>query len=765
MNSYLLRFQQIPKPGMGERLLAFLAGLEPPFGLELEGTPGGLRVRLYVEGEMPPGLGALTRDWFSAAPEGPVLRPLPEEAWVFAPRTWPLVDPPAHDLMLGFGAELIRWGGRLQAWVLSRDAALHARLRRAHLQPTASHGALGNPWEGQLRVVRLAQAVLLLPAAVGLGLIALAHDLAAGLAFIGGSVLAGAAAAGPLRELEAMAAVPPEMVRAHLDEVPVRCVLVYCGPDAQAGPPALPLPVEGRFRRERLPARPGELGRGYPVFPTTLARLFGPAEAGSAGTILAEESRQDVPAPAPSAAYRPGPGKVVIGRAVADGSEVAVAPAAHGVILGASRSGKSSLAYRMILSLMESPEPPGLFLIDPHSSLAAAVLAEVGRRRPELISRLVVVLPDRPEVLPLNLLCHESADEAADLLIQIGRRLWGEYWGPRMQSVWVALLRIAWAANRHLAGAKLGLYHIPELGGRERLRRAALDRMPPQERSLLEAELNQILAAEAGEGRAVIWQTEVLSPIISKTMELRNSPWLFAALHTPGFWPLKELIREQAWFVVVPDAGIIGREASRLLAAVTYNLVQATYRRVVTEGQTLPYWVFVDEVQEVGAALRLEEALSGMAKFGYWVWALPQSIAAMEREDGLRAVAQGLKDNTSVQVVFSPGPDDQGLIQRMLGTELRYGPITYDLPALEALVRARLGGRWQPPVLVRTEPMPPADGRLFGEARAVADEAVRRRPELYQAPPRVLPARLVLEALEEEEEYWARKLGLELPNP
>ena len=36
---------------------------------------------------------------------------------------------------------------------------------------------------------------------------------------------------------------------------------------------------------------------------------------------------------------------------------------------------------------------------------------------------------------------------------------------------------------------------------------------------------------------------------------------------------------------------------------------------------------------------------------------------------------------------------------------MRYGATTLDLPSLQAWLRARLGGRWQPPTLVRIEPL------------------------------------------------------------
>jgi hypothetical protein len=241
----------------------------------------------------------------------------------------------------------------------------------------------------------------------------------------------------------------------------------------------------------------------------------------------------------------------------------------------------------------------------------------------------------------------------------------------------------------------------------------------------LDALLGQ-LSAESGRWNQK-WTTEVVSPVLSKAMALELSPWLFAAMHQDRFVDLEEWVRERCWIVLRLPAGTMGREGARLTAGIFYNVFEAAFRKATMAGP-VPFYFVVDEAQEIAGGMQLEAMLSEGAKFGARMFVLAQSLAMLRRVEGFEPVVQALLANTSTQAFFSPGPQDADLIRAALSARERYGPTTLDLPSLQAWLRARLGGRWQPPTMIRIEPLPHAD---HSRVQALIREVIAAHPETY----------------------------------
>jgi hypothetical protein len=91
-------------------------------------------------------------------------------------------------------------------------------------------------------------------------------------------------------------------------------------------------------------------------------------------------------------------------------------------------------------------------------------------------------------------------------------------------------------------------------------------------------------------------------------------------------------------------------------------------------------------------------------------------------------VVQSLLANTSTQAFFSPDPEDADLIRAALSATVRYGETTLDLPTLNCWLRARIGGRWQPPTLAKIEPLPGADAQ---RTQAFIREVIAAHPQDY----------------------------------
>jgi hypothetical protein len=357
-------------------------------------------------------------------------------------------------------------------------------------------------------------------------------------------------------------------------------------------------------------------------------------------------------------------------------------------------------------------DAPGIFLVDPHMSLADAFLDAIAKlpakQRKNAIRRLRIVSPDQPKVIPLNLLAVPDFTWAGNAIVQIGRRIWDDYWGPRMQAALLGLFRLAHVWNQHHPEDGLGLLHVVFMAFNKDWRHKAMGLLPPGDRMgalALDALLGQVGDEDK---KSQSWITEVISPVLSKVMALELSPWLFSAMHQDTFVDMDQWVREKSWIVLRLPSGEMGHEGARLTASVLYNVFDAAYRRATID-QPIPFYFIVDEAQEIGAGMRLESMLAEGAKFGARMFVLTQSLAMMRKVEGMEPVVQAMLANTSTQMFFSPDPEDGDVIRATLNSTVRYGDMTLDLPSLHCWLRARIRGRWQPPALAQIQPLPRAD--------------------------------------------------------
>jgi len=674
------------------------------------------------------------------------VRDVRQRLWVLlTPETLPHLDLQQADPSAL--AVVLRPERRLRVWLLGRDERLQRRLRALSTYNYTAEGGVDddtpNPWGWRLRLYR---SMLLLGgglAAVGGGFVALGRAWPGfGLFAAGGMLFLG----GLLGQLDwfRMRSVPREwMERAVRSPLLEAAFTVH---DAREGlPPPPTLVPSGRWIPARGRAWPGvrRTARAYPA--EALAVMLRPPHRGDPSALFAADFREDAPAPPPTAALRHAP--LLVGRAVATGEPVGIDPDGHGLVVGGSGTGKSSSIFALLRSLVrQGDDAPGLFLVDPHLSLADAFLAEIDRLPPErraaALERLVVIAPGTGSLVPLNLLAIPDWTWASNALISLGQRIWRDYWGPRMQATLDALFRIGVAWNRARPDAPLGLVHLVFLAFNTRWRRDALQYMPPAERAsalALDALLGQVTRENP-----TSWTTEVVSPIVSKVMGLELSPWLFAALHQDRFVDMARWIRERYWIVVRPETGRMGRPAAELTAALLYNIFESMFRETVRAAEPVPFYVVVDEAQEIAAGMRLEQALAEGRKFGIRLFVLAQSLAMMRAIPEFEPVVQALLANTSTRFFFSPDPGDLDDIEAVLGKEMRYGPSPASLPSLVGYLHARIRGRWQPPTLVRVRPLPQAD---HDAVMRVIRDAEARHPDDYIAIPEGQGPQATLDAM------------------
>lgn len=763
-----LQFSPLPQSNVKGQIAAWLGGLPYPAAIELTADRRGLKVRLYT----PPGRGrGSVNAWAALTQQQSRWKQMPilKEGSDFLRREMlhvlhtsallPVLASVDGDPFLAVGGQLLSlvdthgMGERagevsLRLWILGKETKLQERLRALAAYHYGTEAGVDddtpNPWGLRLALWRSGMILGGTIGAVSAG--SLAADwtslLAGLLGVLAGGLLFLAAFLGSLNWMR-WRSIPKETVERCING-PLLKVAITLQSDEPWSVELLAGDAEWKRINVGWPKhdthRTGHLGlaewpaiRAFtmPLPARDLAGLVAPPEAGEGSGVVDREVRQDIPAPPPSRALLEATFK--IGKAVATGEHVGVDPDGHGLATGGSRTGKSSFVFKLLKQLVEKgEEAPGIFLIDPHTSLADGFLDAVdqlpGELREKAIRRLRVITPDQSEVVPLNLLAIPDFSWAGNAIIQAGRRIWDDYWGPRMQAALLGLFRLAHAWNMKHPKRRMGLLHVVFAAFNTDWRHSAIAYLDPVDRMgslALDALLGQ-LSKEPGIWSQK-WATEVVSPVLSKAMALELSPWLFAAMHQDRFVDLEKWVRERCWVVLRLPSGTMGREGARLTAGIFYNVFDAAFRKATTL-EPVPFYFVIDEAQEIAGGMRLEAMLSEGAKFGARVFVLAQSLSMLRKVEGFEPVVQALLANTSTQAFFSPDPEDADLMRATLSTSVRYGATTLDLPSLQAWLRARLRDRWQPPTLVSIEPLPRADP---GRVNALIREVIAAHPEIY----------------------------------
>jgi len=721
------------------QVMSWIGQLPFPSVVEWIASPNGLRVRLYLPPHEAEGVvlvwAAMTGQHSRWRKLGTV--DLRGAGYALHPSNrLPSLIASAKDSdpMLAIGSRLISAANEgqetsLRLWLLGNEGQLQEKLRELSSYSYGTEGGVENntpnSWGLHLDFLRAGLFTGIITAGISGGILFAGwfNPLPISLIVIAGCAISIASAWGIRSWLE-WRSIPKEILEKRIQEPLLKIAMTL------STPMDLPLMAGEQSWKPLSNGWPEIRKHGFPLPAGELAGLIAPLQMGEGSGLLDRAVWQEVPAPPPSQPLLEAGFK--IGQSVATGEMVGVDPDGHGLATGGSRSGKSSFVYSMLEQLIvRGDDAPGIFLVDPHVSLADAFLDAIAQlpeeQRQKAVKRLRVITPDQPQVIPLNLLAVPEFTWAGNAIVQIGRRIWDDYWGPRMQAALLGLFRIAHVWNQNHPEAGLGLLHVVFMAFNKSWRHKAMALLPPGER--MGALALDALLGQTGEGDkwSQGWVTEVISPVLSKVMALELSPWLFSAMHQERFVDMNKWIEEKAWIVLRLPSGEMGREGARLTAGVLYNVFDAAYRRATLE-KPVPFYFIVDEAQEIGSGMRLESMLAEGAKFGARMFVLAQSLSMMRKVEGMEPVVQAMLANTSTQMFFSPDPEDADLIRATLSSTVRYGNMTLDLPSLQCWLRARIGGRWQPPTLTQIKPLPRADG---SRVKTLIEEVIAFHPEDY----------------------------------
>ena len=418
---------------------------------------------------------------------------------------------------------------------------------------------------------------------------------------------------------------------------------------------------------------------------------------------LAPQHPRVLPAPAAVTASLASNQGRVLGRAVSEPSRSVVLSAEaslrHLHVLGPTGVGKSTLLAH--LALQDAEAGRRVVVIDPKGDL----VTDIATRLPAHLVRQTVIL-DAADTQPVGvnpLAGGQSPDLAADLLLGVFRSLYADSWGPRTQDILHAsLLSLARRGDASLAMVPLLLTNP---GFRRSVTGAVVQRDPlglgafwAWYEALSEAERRQAIAPLMNKLRPIL-----LRPQLRAVFGQRSPKFAWRQIFAPDDAADNAQGPGPRVVLVSLAKGALGQEASQLLGSVIVSLIwQAALERIrLPERQRHAVMLHIDEVQDylrlpgdLGAALAQARGLGlGLTLSHQHLGQLPKALLA------------GVMANARSRVVFSLPREDARAIAA-LSAGLLVAEDYQQLPAYQAYASLLADGQTQPPLSLRTEPLP-----------------------------------------------------------
>lgn len=361
----------------------------------------------------------------------------------------------------------------------------------------------------------------------------------------------------------------------------------------------------------------------------------------------------------------------------------------HTYILGPTGTGKTTLIQNLIAT--DLAENRGLAVIDTNGDLARSILDFIPEHR---IGDVVYLDPaDSQAVVGLNPLAA-SPDPylAADQLVELFRRLWKEFWGPRSGQ----LFHLGLSTLTQQPQATL--LDLARLFTDATYRHGAVGRLDDP----LGLESTWAWYESLSEGERL----NMLGPVLNKASQFTNRPIIRNVIgQATPLVTLRQIMAERKVLIVNLSKGILGQEASQLLASlVVVGLWQAATERARLPIDKRPvFMAYLDEVQDLLALPGgvFDEMLAQGRKFGFALNLAHQNLGQLTS-----AMREAILANAHSKIVFRVEPSDARTLAHNFSPYLNAADLA-NLPArsVAAVVGLDDGGAARPVTL--TTPPPP----------------------------------------------------------
>lgn len=344
---------------------------------------------------------------------------------------------------------------------------------------------------------------------------------------------------------------------------------------------------------------------------------------------------------------------------------------AHMHILGRTGMGKSTLLETLMAADLRAGN--GFALLDPHGDLAAKI---VSRARELRSADLIEFDPaDRPVAYnPLRTVDPSRRYLVVAGLISAFRKVWGDFWGPRMEHI----LRQALLTLVEFPRATL--LDLPRLLTDTKFRKLVVARVTDEQvRTFWETEFERY---------AKNFRNEAVAPILNKVGAFLASPLIRAVLGArEESLDLRRVMDEGNVLIVNLAKGKLGEDASSLLGALLVSGFEAAAlsRQDIPEDERRDFYLYLDEVQTV-ATLSLAGMLQEARKYRLGLIMAHQYLDQLDER-----LQRAILGNVGTLVAFRVGVRDAKVLVDEFFPEFSIEDLV-SLPAYEIYLRLTVDG-------------------------------------------------------------------------
>lgn len=351
--------------------------------------------------------------------------------------------------------------------------------------------------------------------------------------------------------------------------------------------------------------------------------------------------------------------------------------------IGKPGTGKSTLMQHLVLAGMQDEEKPAIIVVDPHGDLVNQLVGTIEAKDAERMR--IFDVGDQEYSMTFNPLdVHRdgwTVVQVANSIVDIGRSLWSDYWGPRMQNPLKRGVQLLAAANDlRPEDACLGLSQLAAvLNGDGDVRRQFIA-------NELDGSPDQTMLAryflDEYDGLSKYFREQVVQPVLSKAYRFEEEPMLALFSCPQSKLDLGQIIRERNVLVINTGMNKYGSEISDFVGSLMINFV---LMELVRQGEKspdrrAPVMVVIDEFQTY-TGVAWAYLIQQMRKYGGRMVLGTQSMASLRKQD--RDIPEIILSGVYSLFAFNMNGDDADYISRLELSRDRGGPSGDTLISLE----------------------------------------------------------------------------------